>query len=328
MGEVSEKEPPPILLLPGLLGNSKNFHSLAMDLSRRFPKRKIYSLDLMNHGPFSRCSHSWSTAPIPSSSDDQGSGLSSDVVMNYSAISNDILAFLKYRGMRNCVLVGHSIGGKSAMALAINDKGLEEIGCTIQGVVVLDIAPVCYRSGDGSGWEGINDVVGVMDGVEFEDICEDARLGRKEVDRMVFDGGIKDVGLRNFVLTNLVCGEGGWRWRVNILGIKRDLEYLAGFDYGCGFRNSESTASNPPLTLPTSPTNPPNRPPNKPQYLGPTYFISGGNSKYIKISHIPKINEYFPNHAISTIRGCGHWIHSEAESEVFRLICKFLTGEG
>jgi pimeloyl-ACP methyl ester carboxylesterase len=58
--------------------------------------------------------------------------------------------------------------------------------------------------------------------------------------------------------------------------------------------------------------------------LGDAFFIHGGQSRFVRSSHIPTIASYFPNHLLTTVRGAGHWIHAEAPDDTTALLKKFL----
>ncbi|XP_015736341.1 protein ABHD11 isoform X3 [Coturnix japonica] len=86
---------PPVLLLHGIFGNSGNFHTVARSLSRRFGGQ-VLSVDARNHGRSPHCP-----------------------VMTYEAMSVDVQQLLARLGITKCILVGHSMGGKTAMVLAL-----------------------------------------------------------------------------------------------------------------------------------------------------------------------------------------------------------------
>ena len=82
-----------------------------------------------------------------------------------------------------------------------------------------------------------------------------------------------------------------------------------------------------------------------PRYPGDTYFIAGGQSKYVRVQNVPAIekvshlegtftgylshptnpsSQLFPRHMLATIRGCGHWVHAENPADVLSLIGKYI----
>jgi esterase len=102
----------PVILIHGLLGNLDNLSVLARDLNQR---HTVIKVDLRNHGL-----SPWSTQ------------------MNYAVMAQDLLMLLDDLQFDNCIVIGHSMGGKAAMALtAIAPERIERL-------IVLDIAPVTY----------------------------------------------------------------------------------------------------------------------------------------------------------------------------------------
>jgi pimeloyl-ACP methyl ester carboxylesterase len=103
---------PPLILLHGLLGSSRNWQTAGADLAAHY---HVCALDLRNHG---RSPH--------------------DEVMTYEAMAADVLAWLDAQGMARVHLVGHSMGGKVAMLLACRHPE------RVARLVVVDIAPRDY----------------------------------------------------------------------------------------------------------------------------------------------------------------------------------------
>ena len=98
--------------------------------------------------------------------------------------------------------------------------------------------------------------------------------------------------VRSFLLQSLVRGGaddgGGWRWRLNLDLLERDLGELRGF----------------PET------------PEGATFDGPVLWIAGANSTYVLDSDRPRMDELFPATRLVRIKHAGHWVHSE-QPEVF-----------
>ena len=103
---------PPVIIVHGLLGQSRNFASIAQSLAAQLQfKRRIITVDLRNHG---ESGHSDS--------------------MSYTAQAQDLLAVMDREGMEEAVLIGHSMGGKVVKAAALLHPE------RVTGLVVMDIA--------------------------------------------------------------------------------------------------------------------------------------------------------------------------------------------
>ncbi len=104
---------PPLVILHGLLGSSRNWQTAGKDLAERF---HVCALDLRNHGSSPHAAE-----------------------MSYDAMVADVLAWMDARGMTRATLLGHSMGGKVAMLLACRHAA------RVERLVVVDIAPKDYR---------------------------------------------------------------------------------------------------------------------------------------------------------------------------------------
>ena len=103
---------PPVVLLHGLFGSSRNWQSVARALSET---HHVFVLDLRNHGD-----SPW------------------DGDMDYRLMAEDVRRFISDTVGRPPVVLGHSAGGKTAMTLAL------EHGKAIEGLIIVDVAPAGY----------------------------------------------------------------------------------------------------------------------------------------------------------------------------------------
>jgi pimeloyl-ACP methyl ester carboxylesterase len=104
---------PPLVLLHGLFGRAANFGAVQARLAER---RRVLALDLRNHG----------ASPH-------------DAAMDYDVMAADVAAALRDLAALPCVLLGHSMGGKVAMRLALAEPE------AVARLLVADIAPVTYE---------------------------------------------------------------------------------------------------------------------------------------------------------------------------------------
>jgi len=103
---------PPIVLLHGMLGSSRNWQTAGRALASA---RRVFALDLRNHGMSPHADR-----------------------MPYGAMAEDVVAWLDSHGVGRAELVGHSMGGKVAMLLACRHPG------RVGRLVVVDVAPRDY----------------------------------------------------------------------------------------------------------------------------------------------------------------------------------------
>lgn len=175
---------PPVLLLHGLFGSSTNWHSIARRLAET---RRVLVPDLRNHG---RSPH---RKP-----------------MNYPAMTEDLAALLDDQEIDEAALVGHSMGGKVAMWMALTSPE------RVQALVVADIAPVAYRHRFG-------DILRALDSLDLLGL-----RNRREADEQLAQS-LEEPGLRGFLLQNLVKVGNAWRWRMSIPVLTRFMDDILGF---------------------------------------------------------------------------------------------------
>lgn len=185
------KGTPRVAYLHGLLGQGKNLATIAKAVADTEPGL-LY--DLPNHGR-----SPWT--------DDFG----------YVTMADAVAADLRDRlGPRAAVtLVGHSMGGKTAMAIALRHPSL------VRGLAVLDIAP--DDSSHGYGFHRLIGALKALDVPSFDTRAEaDAALA----------GAVTDAGVRAFLLQNLHRSPGGWRWLPNLDLLDRALPLISGWPLG------------------------------------------------------------------------------------------------
>jgi len=204
--------------------------------------------------------------------------------MSYASMAQDVLHFCDQHGMDRVELIGHSVGGKVAQAGALQAPQ------RVAGLVVLDIAPVAYRA-DEPHWKAVQDIIDAL--------CRVPSSGQQHTKREVdaqLRAAIPDPALRAFCLTNWDDKAGNWK--IHLESIADQLDSLARFDVVDDNQQQ--------------------------QYHGDAFFIHGGQSRFVRHSHLETIGEYFPNHMLTTIRGSGHWVHAEAPEDTTALLKRFL----
>lgn len=182
-GRYSDQRPT-LILLHGLLGSSVNWHGIARRLEAR---HHLLVPDLRNHG---RSPH----APE----------------MDYPSMAGDLLELLDEQGLDDALWVGHSMGGKAAMWLALARSE------RVAGLVVADIAPVAYDHDFGL-------ILTAMEAVDPATLTS-----RQEADR-ILARYLDDPGLRQYLLQNLTREQGRWGWRVNLQALGAAMRAITGF---------------------------------------------------------------------------------------------------
>lgn len=119
---------------------------------------------------------------------------------------------------------------------------------------------------------------------------------RSEVADALADA-VPDRGVRNFLSLNAAVGDAGLSWTLNLEILERDFEAILGF-----------------------PAIPPGR-----SFPGPTLFLAGERSGYLKPEHRPEIERLFPAATVETIAGAGHWVHADAPEAFVAAVNRFLA---
>lgn len=175
----------PLLVLHGLLGSSRNWQTAGRDLAARY---HVLAPDARNHG---RSPH--------------------DPDMSYAAMAADVIALMDAQGIASATLIGHSMGGKTAMRLACRHPE------RVTRLVVVDIAP------KDNNWGANRDEFAAMRELDLGTL--QSRLDAENR----FASRVASVGMRKFLATNLERDEAGrWRWLVNLPvldGALRQLEH-------------------------------------------------------------------------------------------------------
>lgn len=150
---------PDIIVLHGFLGMGDNWKSHARHWHTL--GYRVHLIDQRNHGR-----SFWSTE------------------FNYPVMANDLLAYVEQQQLKDFVLVGHSMGGKTAMYFACSHPDL------VQRLVVVDIAPKAYPPHH----QAILDSLALL---------HRTKLSSRQQADLLLEPQLPNVGLRQFLLKNL-----------------------------------------------------------------------------------------------------------------------------
>lgn len=147
---------PTLVFLHGLFGDMNNLGVIARAYQAQFP---ILRADLRNHGHSFHCDR-----------------------MDYPLMANDVIRLLEHLQLDNVILIGHSMGGKTAMQVAA------QIPQRVEKLVVLDIAPVAY------GEHHHDDVFAALLAVQAE------RPSSRQLAKPILNRYIQSEGVQQFML--------------------------------------------------------------------------------------------------------------------------------
>jgi pimeloyl-ACP methyl ester carboxylesterase len=212
-------------------------------------------------------------------------------------MATDVIQFCDAHDLREFEIVGHSVGGKVAQTVALMAPH------RVQGLVVIDIAPVPYNIEE-QPWKSVSEIIETLHEIGSLEPTLPSTTNtsiKRHVDSLL-KTKIPDPALRAFCLTNLDVQKA--QWKVHLSAIRSQLDILAGF-------LEEEQQQELVQQLHDS-------------YHGDAFFIHGGQSRFVRSSHLQSIAKYFPNHMLTTIKGAGHWVHAEAPEDTTALLQRFL----
>jgi len=170
----------PIIILHGLFGTLDNWQTIARKLAKNY---SVFLIDQRNHG---RSSHT-------------------DAI-DYPLMAADLHEFMLEMGMYQAHIIGHSMGGKTAMQFALEYPDM------VDKLVIVDITPKAYVGGHQTIFEALFSL----------DL--DKLKNRKEADAILSER-IDEFGVRQFLLKNLTREkEGTYKWKMNLPVIHKHYE--------------------------------------------------------------------------------------------------------
>jgi pimeloyl-ACP methyl ester carboxylesterase len=184
-------------------------------------------------------------------------------------------------------VVGHSMGGKIAMVLALRHPG------RVARLCVVDVAPVAYPSA-----HEFDRYVAAMRSLDLTSL-----QSRSDADRAMTEAAPNPV-VRGFLLQNLRRHHDvrqaapGWQWQPNLDVIGDRLDVITGW--------------------------PADRLQGVAPYDGPVLWVRGERSDYITEEHAAAMAAYFPRVRKVTVKGAGHWVHSERPEAFTGVLTRFL----
>jgi esterase len=176
---------PPLVILHGLYGNQGNWSTHARHLAQH---NAVYALDARNHGQ-----SPWADS------------------MQLDEMAGDVAETMDSLGLASAHLLGHSMGGKTAMLLALRQPQ------RVRSLVVVDIAPVAYARGS-------DPVLVALAALDLASLSSRADADAKLAER------IASKPVRDFLLANLQrSAEGAFQWRINLPVIQQYFDEVTGW---------------------------------------------------------------------------------------------------
>jgi esterase len=171
-----------IVLIHGLFGSLENLNMVAKSLSQHYC---VTSIDVRNHG---------------NSFHQQN--------MDYQVLAQDVINLLDKLSIKNCYILGHSMGGKIAMKIALLFPE------RVNKLIVADIAPVEYPAHH----------LSIIEGLQAIDLTQVHK--RKDADNQLAKY-VTDSGVRQFLLRNIAINElGKYEFKCNLHNIEQGYQQI------------------------------------------------------------------------------------------------------
>lgn len=252
----------PLIFLHGLFGSKSNNRTVARLLAESMG-RDVYCLDLRNFGSSPHISR-----------------------LDYPSLAADVERFIEEQKLaKKPVLIGHSMGAKTVMALALRRPDLPKM------IVSVDNAPVCLNTSGGPFGKYIRQLRYALEAKKYTNIKDvDAELAKVEPNKVV----------RQFLLTCVNRGKKEdpctSKIPLDVIGDAVAAGNIASWPYD--FNVSRWTR-------------------------GPALFVRGTESKYVPDDILPDIGNYFPDFEVRDIKA-GHWVISEKPEEFMEVLREFV----
>jgi pimeloyl-ACP methyl ester carboxylesterase len=247
-----------VVFLHGLFGQGRNWTQVGKalaDPARPAPHR-VLLVDLPHHGR-----SGWEDR------------------FDYLRVADQVAAHLTADDP--AALVGHSLGGKVAMVLALRHPELVERLC------VVDVSPVAY--------DHLSEFRGYVAAMRRLDLASLRQRGDADA---ALAPAVPDPTVRAFLLQNLRRNGDGWRWQANLDVLGDSLPEIGGWP-------EEQLAGTPP-------------------YRGPVLWVGGSRSDYVAPRYAEAMDRWFPANRLVTVKGAGHWVHSEQPEVFLEVLRRFL----
>lgn len=180
------------MIIHGLFGSKRNNQSVANALARML-QRPVYAIDTRNHGESPH-----------------------HKVHNYTALSEDVEVFLQKHNLQNATLIGHSMGAKIIMAMALRNPDC----CA--NIIPVDNSPVDAALS--------SDFPKYAQGMQRVEAAKP--VSQREADTLL-EPYVKDLAVRQFLLTNLMRPEPGapMKFRIPVHYLSKALDDMADFPF-------------------------------------------------------------------------------------------------
>ncbi|KAI5635512.1 alpha/beta hydrolase fold domain-containing protein [Phthorimaea operculella] len=255
---------PPIIILHGLLGSKRNWNSMSQKLKDSTDKAVI-AVDARNHGE---------SPHAPSH--------------RYIDLAADVKRLMEKLQIKEAIVLGHSMGGRTAMVLALTEPA------KVHNLIVVDISPVHSPS---SLSDFFPRLMSLMKTITFDAGVKNVAVARKLAKTKLEESYLDmNSATAELALMNIGTRDGKISWMCNVDALKDYFTEIATFP-------SEMTGK---------------------VYQGPTLFVAGGESNFIPEDDEDAIRVMFPLAEIEVIPDASHNVHMDQPEEFSKIVTSFI----
>ncbi|XP_013103016.2 protein ABHD11 [Stomoxys calcitrans] len=260
-GTNTDDSRPPLIIMHGLFGLKQNWRAVGRALEAK-TNRKIITVDARNHG------------------DSPHTGEHSSIEM-----AADVVHLMQQLNIDKASIMGHSMGGRTMMYMALKYPELVESG------IIVDISPLELPR----DFEAMEQIFGAMKNLRVPSelsMAEGRKYAEVEMKKAIPSNETVD-----FILLNLRKNpDGTFKWAANVDSLYNNLRLFSEFtNHIAGLQ----------------------------PYVGPMMFICGNKSNFVHPDSWPQIQKIFPNSNIHWL-DAGHLVHFEQPAKFVELLVNFL----
>nr|XP_037281394.1 protein ABHD11-like isoform X1 [Rhipicephalus microplus] len=258
---------PPVIFLDAILGVRSSWSELSQAIANQ-TGRNVYAVDARNHGD------------SPHAPD-----------MDYALMAADVELFMRDRGLPRAAFIGHSMGGRTVMRLALKTPSL------VERIVVVDVGPSSVPAIVGDYF--LPQQLDAMDAV-LPRLSPDLSFDEayREADRILAGRPtLENPSMRSLLLANLWRNGDRYDWKMNVEVVRRSIGTLVRAEDLKGLTSSDVDA----------------------------LFICGGLSPYVPSAEHGAIRRLFPKARIVSVEGAGHWVHRDKPAAFLSFVKDFMA---
>uniref|UniRef100_A0A2A4K9I4 sn-1-specific diacylglycerol lipase ABHD11 n=1 Tax=Heliothis virescens TaxID=7102 RepID=A0A2A4K9I4_HELVI len=255
----------PIIVLHGFLDCKSNWQNMCKRITAH-TNRTLIAVDARNHGD----------SPHNDSHD-------------YFDLAADVSKLITDLSVKKSIIIGHDMGGKTGMVLALTEPS------KVESLIVVDISPVSTSSTLKNLYPKVLDV---MTDVNFT--ATELNKAQMEAKNVIMENeSFRSQEDIYFILMNIGrLPDKTYGWKCNLEALKNNFDFIASFPIDVLIGSN---------------------------YPRPTLFIGGSRSTFIPVDDLNGIQRFFPQSVLHYIKGAGHNVHAENPNAFFNVVKDFLA---